>query len=199
MSLPPELNPGEQILWKGQPNYKPMMGDRVKLWLPMLGIWFLISCIIFIPIITLWDGMQFNFDGSLKTILMAIMSVCIYLAIPGMVVFEICIAKYRARNTYYYITNQRVIIRYGLVRVNQTNFAYDHITSVQLKEGRLNYKHGTRTIEIYTRLSNLRSVANEVRNGRATVYYDDSIPRFKNIEDYRTAYDLLRQYIDASK
>ena len=198
LRLGPGLNPGEQILWKGSPNHKPLQRTRFTLWLPMLGMWLLIASTFIIPIMAFPDGWTVSFKNP-SDIHWILFGLFIFLAIPGAASIDIFTTKKRAENTIYYITNQRIITHHGLVRVNEDSVFYNDISSVELQEGATNYKFGTKTIVINTRQSILRSTMHEIRNGKSTTYYNENIPRLKNISDYRHAYDLIRQYTDVLK
>lgn len=131
----PILGNGEYILWNGKPKKTPFMLAQSLTMLPIAIVWI---CFDFGAISSIFSsgGFQLFLLGFFA---LHLMPVWIWL---GMTVS----APRRWRNTDYFLTNRRIIIRGGFLAVNEKSLFFKDIRSVQNKIGLYDKLCGTGSI-----------------------------------------------------
>ena len=137
-----ELEPGEKIVWQGKPEMWPFV---------TMGLWHLLAAV---PLTLAWGG----FFIFLEIIALRAGSVAGALLLAPFVLFGLYLIGGRFwtaarcwRNTYYVITNKRVLIRLGTVWPRVTSLPFPKITSTYLQParpgiGHISFNSGSRHI-----------------------------------------------------
>jgi membrane protein YdbS with pleckstrin-like domain len=131
----PVLASGESIFWQGKPKKKPFILAQCLTMLPIAIVWI---CFDFAAISSILSGGGFRLF-LLGFFALHLMPVWIWL---GMTLS----APRRWRNTSYFLTNRRIIIRGGFLAVNEKSLFFKDIRSVQRKVGIFDKLCGTGTI-----------------------------------------------------
>ncbi len=166
----PALAAGETVLWRGKPKKSAFVAGRSLPLLPIAIIW-LIFDLGFMSAAGFGDMMFF----LVPFMALHLMPVWIWL-------FSTLTAGKRWRNTEYFVTNRRIILREGALATNETSLFYKDIPHVQLQTGLIDQFFGTGTIVLeedhYYR-----------RNRR--------VPgrRLANLEDPRRVYDRIQKIV----
>lgn len=131
----PVLTNGEHILWNGKPRKAPFILAHCLTMMPIAIVWI---CFDFAAISSIFSS------GNIQWFLLGffalhLMPVWIWLG-------SMITAPKRWRNTSYYVTNRRIIIRGGFWAVNEKSLFFKDIRSVQNKVGIFDKLFGTGTI-----------------------------------------------------
>lgn len=131
----PILTNGEHILWSGKPKKSAFIADKALTMLPIAIVWI---CFDFTAIAGIFrsGGFQLFLLGFFA---LHLMPVWIWLA-------SAITAPKRWRNTSYFVTNRRIIIRGGFLAVNEKSLFFKEIRSVQNRVGIFDKLFGTGTI-----------------------------------------------------
>lgn len=119
------LDPGERVLWTGQPEARAYA---------LTGAWFLI------PFSVLWGGFAIFWEVSVirsgAPIFFWLWGIPFILVGLYMIFGRIAVALREARKTVYAVTDRRVLIRTGAFSSTWTEMALDTLPSTTLSEGR---------------------------------------------------------------
>jgi hypothetical protein len=119
--LPEALPPGEQILWQGAPAWKMLANDalhakKIAVYFGLLIAWRIVAAMA--------DG-QSLVDAAVSSIWLLALAA----AAVGVLSF---LAWLLARTTVYTITNQRLVMRYGVALPMTVNIPFNVVDSVAL-------------------------------------------------------------------
>lgn len=121
----PMLAAGEHILWQGKPRRSAFIATKSLTMLPIAIVWLCFD----IPIIAGFlggGGMWF----LIPFFALHLMPVWIWLGLT-------VTAGRRWKNTTYFVTNRRIILRGGVLAVNETSLFYKDIRNAQVRIGLL--------------------------------------------------------------
>lgn len=126
-SIDATLTEGEQILWQGKPKKKAYILAAIFKMLPLVLIWLAIDIGAIIGVIAS--------DTKMDTTMIIILCVFIvfHLAPVWIWIVNVVTANRQHKNLEYVFTNQRIIIKSGLIGIDFTNIYYSDIQSVNLK------------------------------------------------------------------
>ena len=166
----PSMMPGEQLLWRGKPQRKAFV---VSNWLKML------------PVAVIWLAVDFQLiaemieEGSLFLVAFTM----VHLFPVWIWLFSGLTAVKRWKNTDYFLTTKRIVIRSGVWSVNENSIFLRNVTNVSIRRGLLNHPFGTGSVlfnEGYTDYN---------RNGKKA-------PAFEHLENPDTVYSRTQQAIE---
>lgn len=130
----PVLSAGEHILWSGKPKKAAFITSHCLTMMPIAVIWFCLD-MTFIKS-SMKSGLGLF---TLAFFALHLMPVWIWLG-------SVITAPRRWKNTAYYVTNRRIIIRGGFLAMNEKSLFFKEIRSVQNKVGIFDKLFGTGTI-----------------------------------------------------
>ncbi len=122
----PVLAAGESILWSEKPKRSAFVATKSLTMLPIAVIWLILDLNIIVPSIEQGEMLLF----IIPFFALHLMPVWIWLG-------NILTANRRWRNTTYYVTNRRIIIRNGFLAINETSLFYKDLRNVQVRIGLL--------------------------------------------------------------
>ncbi len=121
------LNEGESVLWQGKPNKKAYVLNKVLHMLPFAIIWLAFDLFFIIMLF------KFNLPTGAKVGVFAF--ICLHLLPFWIWLFNVLFASRRHKNTRYVLTNQRILIRTGLIGIDFQSISYKDVDRVSLKVG----------------------------------------------------------------
>lgn len=168
----PVLSAGEHILWSGKPKKSAFIAANALSLMPIAVIWF---CLDFTFISAGFGA------GGMELFMLAffalhLMPVWIWLG-------SALSAPRRWRNTDYFVTNRRIIIRGGFLAVNEKSLFFKDIRSVQNRVGIFDKLFGTGTIQF-----NSEMVINS-NNRKVTP------PSFQHLENAQAVYERVQRTV----
>lgn len=131
----PVLTNGENILWSGKPKKTPFILAHSLTMMPIAIVWI---CFDAAGIAAIFNSGGFQL-ALLAFFAFHLMPVWIWLG-------SVITAPKRWRNTSYFVTNRRIIIRGGFWAVNEKSLFFKDIRSVQSRVGIFDKLFGTGTI-----------------------------------------------------
>ena len=167
----PILAAGEAVLWKGKPKRGAFIASKTLTLLPIAVIWLILDMNV---ILTAFSG------GEMMTFLIPffalhLMPVWIWLG-------STLTAGKRWKNTYYYVTNRRIIIQGGFFAVNETSLFYKDLRNTKLRIGLIDKLFHTGSVEFDNGM-----IINNNRQQR--------VQRLENLEDSQNVYNRIQKVI----
>lgn len=167
----PILAAGEAVLWKGKPKRGAFIASKTLTLLPIAVIWLILDMNF---ILTAFSG------GEMMTFLIPffalhLMPVWIWLG-------STLTAGKRWKNTYYYVTNRRIIIQGGFFAVNETSLFYKDLRNTKLRIGLIDKLFHTGSVEFDNGM-----IINNNRQQR--------VQRLENLEDSQNVYNRIQKVI----
>lgn len=167
----PVLAAGEAVLWKGKPKRSAFIASKTLTLLPIAIIWLILDMNF---ILTAFSG------GEMLTFLIPffalhLMPVWIWLG-------STLTAGKRWKNTYYYVTNRRIIIQGGFLAVNETSLFYKDLRNTKLRIGVIDKLFHTGSVEFDNGM-----IMNNNRQQR--------VQRLENLEDSQNVYNRIQKVI----
>ncbi len=114
----------ETILWKGKPEKRAFVVEKSLAMFPLALVWLLFDLGFITSIFENGEGLFF----LIPFFLLHLMPVWIWL-------FSFLTAGKQYKNTEYFITDQRIVIRHGVVAVNEISLFYKDLRNVQMHVG----------------------------------------------------------------
>ena len=133
----------EQLLWKGKPNKKIYIIERVFKMMPLALFWLICDCAFLVVI-----GFQYaNGNMPMFTLAFIIPFFCVHLTPVWVWIYNVVTASIKLKNTEYAFTDKRIIIKTGLI-VDVASIYYADINAVKLNVGYLDRKFKVGDIHI---------------------------------------------------
>jgi len=170
-----ELNPGERLLWSGQPQQGLMLRPADALMIPFSLIWG--GFVIF------WQFDAVSMRASFFSQLWGLPFVAVGLYI---IFGRFFVDMAQRAETYYALTDQRAIILSGLFNQNVKTLKLQNLPEINISSGRDG--RGTITFGTSHPLAWMYSAGGFPRSAR---YY--TAPSFEAIEDVRTVYQQIKR------
>lgn len=138
------LNDGETVLWKGKPKKSTFVLEKCLAMAPFALLWLL------------FDGGIITFisiqiaAGEFPTFLIPIMAVFFLLHLMPVWIWlsQVLTASKRWKNTEYYVTDRRIIIKGGFIAANFVSVKYTEISHVSVHVGVLDKMTGVGDVVI---------------------------------------------------
>ena len=191
--LPYFIQPGERLLWEGRPNKRSFL-LRGSWWLiPFSLLWSALPIYIYASwLYSFFSGTPFSYNGSATSqgSLGLLAFIGIFLLIGLYMLFgRFLIAAREADNTYYMLTNHRVLIQSGAINRIITEYSLKMLGNVELFE----YKSGIGTIYFGEprREQRFRAAGYPVYSKSFFTFVIEKVPEFTCIDHSREVYDLL--------
>lgn len=166
-----DLSSNERVLWHGVPRQGLLLRG---------------ADVLMVPLSLLWGGfsvyLEYAVMRSEAPLVLRLWSIPFVLMGAHLVGGRFVLDAWRRRKTDYLVTNERIIIRCGLLRRRVTSLALRSMGDFALAE----HSNGEGTISFGV------SAAGDSFSGLAAWPGDDTIPRFDTIADARQVYQLIR-------
>ena len=167
----PVLGNGEYIIWNGKTKKAPFILAQSLTMLPIAIVWI---CFDFAAISSILSG------GGFQLFLLGFFALHLF---PVWIWLGCMIsAPRRWRNTNYFVTNRRIIIRGGFFAVNEKSLFFKDVRSVQSKVGLFDKLCGTGSILFNSEMS-------DGRNSRSLA------PSFQYLENAEQVYQRVQRTV----
>ena len=134
------LVPGEKLIWSGKPKKFAFVINNSLRMMPIAVLWFLFDSFIM--------TLMFSSDLEASMLWFIIPFFTIHLMPVWMWFYEMLTARKRWKNTKYYVTDKRLIIRTGFIGINFHTIYYKDLKDIQLNIGLLDSALGVGDIII---------------------------------------------------
>ena len=169
------LLPGEQLIWSGKPKKKAFIINKSLIMLPFALLWLAFDTF-FIIMITSSGAIEHMLFFIIPFFLIHLMPVWIWLG-------NVVTANKRWKNTKYYVTDKRIIIKNGFFAENYQTIYYKDIRNVNLSIGLIDKMLGVGDIHFDINGRNMYNT-----QGRMG-------PSFLDIEDCSYLYQKLQKVV----
>ena len=162
------LADNEQILWQGKPKRRAYIFNKVMEMLPIALLWVAFDSVFVVAAFT--GDMHWGMRVGI------LVFICFHLLPFWKWLSGVLTANKRYQNTYYVLTNHRILVRTGLIGVDFQSISYKDIQGVNLKVG------------IFDKLFKVGDLYFETANTRGkTVFFDLENP----YEAYKIAQKIV--------
>ncbi len=121
------LGENEQVLWQGKPNKRAYIINKVLEMMPLALLWLAFDSVFIVS--------AFAFDMPWPARVGILAFICVHLIPFWKWLSNVLTASKRHQNTHYVMTNQRILIRTGLIGIDYQSVSYKDIQRVNLKVG----------------------------------------------------------------
>ncbi|GIW62216.1 MAG: hypothetical protein KatS3mg090_0042 [Patescibacteria group bacterium] len=182
------LKQNERILWVGLPEPFPFTARRY------FNLWFLLFYLLVIDVLFL--GLMFyfykfynaNLNLSFTYVIVFIIFFCSLFFLSYITLYVLAKPVVSAFGTRYYLTDQRLIVQYGLVKKGFKIIDLDQITNISFKQSVFDKIYKTESADIFVNYTknNKQSGLFLIENIYGYKYVSDLIEKAKNknLEDF---------------
>jgi len=174
------LSDFEMLLWCGKPKKKAFIARQCLTMMPFALVWLLFDLVF----ISFFLGV-----GEFNPVFVAVIPFMIlHLAPVWIWIGNMIMAGPRWKNTYYYITDSRIIICQGTFNVNEISLYYDDIKNVRRSAGLLGAMLGSQDVVFDLKMP-VYTDYNSSNNSRKRHFV------FHDLEEADKVYDLAQKIV----